>query len=767
MRINSFYDSAPKVYSLLDIMEGKKSINSPVLQDLPDSFIKNASKAYDELKEKNKKISLDHIFAPSKKYIQQFLSLPNYGDYILPFLTEKKPADLAYLYKLASMKDKNKEIRIPGVCFPYFSEIPAERLKILEPIITSKNYLGNWNYSASFIEHLDFYSDKQLELMAKFAKVKFNGYDMMQIVTSPLIMDSEKILNKAEIINKLYGKRLMESGLFADDNKLYIRAKIGLSEDNKINNPENYKEIYANIDLNTTPINSSQKENLDLIVNSMSKNIESKLSIFTEQDLNRVALNIHNEMPDVTKDELLIVMQKLTQFANYSSLQNISKELQKLNIGKIPIIGDINPIFNYLCDSKKLCPLSNDIDSNYAFFITKKDLDDKKEMNFLRQWLKRGELKNIKFINLEGWSDGVNLLSDDKILEEKTKRVLTKAKKLIAKNKYMTFREAVNRVLNNHIETTLKDLGANVITISNDSPASKSIILEQMKPNYPSTDILKSTIEAIAQNYTNNEKAQKTLSEGLAKYFDTNLNVYSKQSIIDNMKIIHSKINDFLYENNLPQENVYLVTPSKYFTRKSFELITKMYTDLYNIPEEKIIQVENIGELNKFPKNSTFVVLDDIVGTGKSMSSIGKYAFYGKSVDTDKHILFAPISGTDFGIAYIRNIISSLNRQENDKVIYIDTNIKQPTSLKKVFGIFYHNVNKPLKYNYGTEGYENSSQCIAFPYMTPDNNSVIANDITKYFVANYKCIKNPNTDLLKIEQNAYRTSIFGKTKDNK
>lgn len=384
-------------------------------------------------------------------------------------------------------------------------------------------------------------------------------------------------------------------------------------------------------------------------------------------------------------------------------------------------------------------------------------------MNFLRQWLKRGELKNIKFINLEGWSDGVNLLSDDKIFEEKTKRVLTKAKKLIAKNKYMTFREAVNRVLNNHIETTLKDLGADVITISNYSPASKSIILEQMKPNYPSTDILKSTIEAIAQNYTNNEKAQKTLSEGLAKYFDANLNVYSKQSIIDNMKIIHSKINDFLYENNLPQENVYLVTPSKYFTRKSFELITKMYTDLYNIPEEKIIQVENIGELNKFPKNSTFVVLDDIVGTGKSMSSIGKYAFYSKSVDTDKHILFAPISGTYFGIAYIRNMISSLNRQENDKVIYIDTNIKQPTSLKKVFGIFYHNVNNPLKYNYGTEGYENSSQCIAFPYMTPDNNSVIANDITKYFVANYKCIKNPNTDLLKIEQNAYRTSIFGKT----
>lgn len=90
MRINSFYDSAPKVCSLLDIMEGKKSINSPVLQDLPDNFIKNALKAYEEFNEKNKKISLDYIFAPSKKYIQKFLSLPNYGDYILPFFNREK-----------------------------------------------------------------------------------------------------------------------------------------------------------------------------------------------------------------------------------------------------------------------------------------------------------------------------------------------------------------------------------------------------------------------------------------------------------------------------------------------------------------------------------------------------------------------------------------------------------------------------------------------------------------------------------------------------
>ena len=51
--------------------------------------------------------------------------------------------------------------------------------------------------------------------------------------------------------------------------------------------------------------------------------------------------------------------------------------------------------------------------------------------------------------------------------------------------------------------------------------------------------------------------------------------------------------------------------------------------------------------------------------------------------------------------------------------------------------------------------------------MTPDNNSVIASDITKYFVSNYSCIKNPNTDLLKIEKDAYRNNIFGANQEEK
>ncbi len=764
MKINLNYDYVPKVYSYKDLMEGKVISTTPYQERLSDNVIKAATKIHQEIQAKNNEFFLKHIFNPSKKYIQKILSLPNYGDYIIPFLAEKKPAELAYLYKLASKKDKNNEIRIPGICFPYFSAIPMERLKMLEPIITSKNYLGRWNYIPRFIADLDLYSDKQLELMTKLAKYKFNSYDMHQIALRPFIKEWEKVLEKSETLHKLYGKNLMESGLYVDNNKLYICAKIGLPQNSKAQNFENYKEVYANIDLELNQKGTKTKENIDSVIETISKNIKTKLSIFTRKDMDEVGINIQNAIPSTNAEEILLTMQKLTQFANYSSLKNIAKELQNLNIGKIPAIGDINPIFNYLCSAKKLCPLSNTPNTNYAYFITKKDLENKKEMDFLKQWLKQGEMKNIKFINLEGWSDGVNLLSDDKGLEEKAKKVILKAHKLMAKDKYLTFRDAIDKVLNNHIETTMKNLGADITTIGSDAPATETVILGQMKPDYPSTGIVKSTIQAIAKNYAPDEKAQKELSERLAKYFDANLDVYSKQSIIDNLKIIHSKIDKYLQENNLPKENVYLITPPKNIARKSFELITKMYSELYNMPEEKIIPIKNIYQLNACPKNSTFVVLDDIVGTGKSMASIGEYAFYGHTIAPDKHILFAPISGTDFGIEYIRNSISSVNRLGKDKVIYIDKNIKQPVNLKKVFKNLYSKINSE-KHMYGTDGYDNSCQCIAFPYMTPDNNSVIANDITKYFVANYNCIKNPNIDMQKIEKDAYFTNLFG-TKNN-
>lgn len=755
------YEISPRSYSLLDVMEGR--VKTEPVPDIPDSFIKAKTDAYKKMQEENKAIFLSHISKPSKKYLDKFSKLPDYGDYLYPFFADKKPAELDYLYKLASLKDSQGEMRIPAVGFPYFSTIPHERLKILEPVIMSKNYIGGWNYSASYIRSLDNFSDQQLALMSKLAKNKVNGYTLQTIAKMhPFKIDGEKFAQKAEILNKIYGNNLREVSLFVNDNKeFFITAKVSLPHSKNIPDEKNFKEVYAQIDYNFNPISADKDSNIDNIAKNLHQKIQQKLCLFTEKDLNKAILNIMSDFPDATEEEILVVMQKLTQFANYSSLKNIAEEINIINAKKTVKIGDINSCFDYLFNSKKIRQLPYDPEAKYAFFITKNDINNEEEMSYLRECINEGMLPNIHFINLEGWSDGVNLLTDDKKLEEKTKTILKKAKKLNHKEKNLTFSQAVSKVLNNQIETTLKSLGAPFTTIKTDAPASRAVILEQMKPAYPSEDILKSTIQTIPQHYINSKNLAKGVEFKLAQYYDENLNVYSKQSIVEKLRILNTKINEYLNANNLLLENVYLVYPKSQYKTKSFEIITKMYAELYDISPQKIKPINNIKDLNQMPANSTFIILDDIAATGKSMTNIAEYIFYGKHLDKDKHLIFAPIYASDKGIEYINSAIAKQDRTDSDIVLYIDTNINKPSSTKDIFGHLYYKLNTAI---YSCDGYDDSRMCIAFPYMTPDNNSTIASDLTKYFVPDYRCIKNPDTELLNIEEKTYYNNIFSKSK---
>ena len=368
------------------------------------------------------------------------------------------------------------------------------------------------------------------------------------------------------------------------------------------------------------------------------------------------------KMPDTTEEEILVAMQKLTQFANYNSLKNIAKELNQINAQKTVKVGDINPCFDYFFGSKKIGQMKSDVNSNYVFFITKNDINNKKLMSYLKELLNEGCLDNIKFVNLEGWTDGVNLLTDDKMIEEKTIKVLKKAKNLNQKNKNLTFSQAVSKVLNNQIETALKELGATVTTIRIEAPSSKAVVLEQMKPNYPSEDILKSTIQTIPQHYIKNKNLSDAVTEKLAHYYDENINVYSKQSIIEKLRIINAKIKEYIDEHNLPQDNVYFIYPKAKHETKSFEIITKMYAELYNIPQEKIKPINNIFQLNEMPAYSTFIILDDLASSGQSMTQTAEYVLYGKKLSKNKHLIFAPICASDKGIEYINSVIASQGR---------------------------------------------------------------------------------------------------------
>ena len=731
--------------------------------DLLDSpQTKLLTELYQRHIEENYKIFMEHVKPSCRKLVQKLLELPSYNEAILPFTIDLKPSELKHLYELASKRDILGDMRIPGITFHYFSQIPEERLKILEPIILSKNDAGMWNYSPSFILQLDErYSDYQISVMSRLADCKVNGMNLRQIASNPNI-DHEKTIERAQELNLLFKDKLREIEFLSNRNgENFLSADIQLPHSEDKPDYLNFKRVFSLLDDNVNPTaKKSAMRELDEYINNIYNNFEMKMKIFTASDLETSIKAVKEMVPTAEESEILRTMQKLTQFADYASLPKIAKGISY----DLHPAGGINPYFYYFSKEKYLFNVPKTEASTKSSFITRDDIHSK-EFNKL---LKRASGSDIEWINLEGWSDGINLFSDNNTLTDKTIKILKRAKKLQAINEDYTFNDALRIVLNREIISGMRNYGYDVKTITIDAPATREVILSQMRPAMPTRSLLKSTIESIASYYTHSttSKKFKNISMKIAQYYQNNLQVYSKQRIVENLKELNDWINKYARINGVKSENIYYVIPNANNSEfQSFELVTKMYCDLFNIPKGKIVKVKTFKDINKYSGSCVFVVLDDIVGSGDSMARFGDYMHCAKDIKNDKHIFFCPITATQKGINYIESIAKRANRKTIDEVITIYANIVQSNNIATQFII--SDSNRALNSKVlGNTGHCNASLCHVFPYIGPDNDSVLASYIIKFFVPDSRCLKN-KTDLLPvIEENTYYYDIFGTDKNH-
>ena len=728
--------------------------------------IQGLKELYEEFIEENNRIFMEHILPKSREIAQKILELPGYNKSgILPFLADRKPSELRYLYRLALKTDLSGELRIPGVTFPYFSEIPIPKLKILEPIILSKNDFNLWNYSPSYILNLDkYYNEEQLYIMSRLAGTKVNGRNLRYIAENPYL-NHQKTIEKAQGLNNLYGENLREINFFSNRfHENFLSADIQLPHRDDKPDALNFERVYARLDSDVNPVlNLNSKTKIDKYINQMYSSLEKRLAVFTQDDLEHVIYNTLREIPDTDEYEVLTTIQRITQFSNYSSFSKLSNELKEAKIDQMYPEGGINPLLYYLHKKKSLFEFSDDMFSiSKAIFVTKEDLDNREFLSLMKK-AKNG--KNIVFINLEGWSDGINLFTDDRLLEEKTKIVLKKAKKIQKKNPDFTFDDALDYVLNRSIESRIKNMGFDCRTIKLEAPATRGVVLDQMRPIMPTQSLLKSTVESIAKHHAKTKKEFRELCMEIAKYYDKNLNVYSKQSIIENLELINNKINYYLTRHNIPQENLYILLPNTPSDKKkSFDIISKMYIEKFSIPDKNIIRENYVTDLNKYPPNSAFVILDDLVGSGASMVEFGEYMYRAGSLAKDKHILFCPITTNQKGLEYINFLIRISSRTENDIVLNIEKNTQDYSDTVSEF--LQGRNSEVYKQVFGKKGHDLGGMCTIFPYMTPDNNSTLANYLAKFFLPNDKCITNRNKLIPVIEEETYYYDIFGTDKSH-
>lgn len=704
------------------------------------------------------------IFPEKLNIVKDFLKLDGYNIDILSSLKEKRKTEFKYLFDIASRKDIAGTIRIPAEKISDFASLSYEKLKSIEPIVLSKRDIGVWNYEPDYILNLARLDDEKL-----YTFVELANCNVIPSSTKAILEDNNinwgKVVEKAKALKQLYGKDLREIEFYSNSKgENFFLADIQLPHIDNKPDWQNYKRITVKLDDDVNPISKKKLDtHIEKYVDNIYNKIYKKLQIFTKADLDNVINEVKNRFDDVTEEEILITIKKITQFSSYKSIPLLSEKLQEKGITDLANIGELFKYFDYFHQYKQLFKLSNSENKKYGIIFTKNDIQNLDLMTRLKEIRNKPIFKDVLFINLEGFSEGINLFNDNKKLPDLTVKILKEAKNLKSKN--LTFEECVSQVLNNDIERSLKKLGFNVYTLNFNSYSTKKSILEQMSPIMPEKDLIHSTIESIADKYSPEKYTYKKYSRLIAEYYDKNVNIYSKQSIIEDLKLLNKKIIEYIKQNNLSEDNLYVIE-NMLNIPKSYNIINKMYMDLFNVPDKNILKLKNISEINRLPENSIFLILDDIVGTGNSFVEIGNYDKDAQCLSKNRHILFVPIIATKKGVDFVKNTIHSAARENYDHVIYLEENLLNVSSGTNIFGSFLKKILPQKFYQISDKGYGEQATCIAFPYMSPDNNAYISANLVSLFLPSMDCIKTLPANFKEIQENSIYYNIFGQKKDN-
>lgn len=486
------------------------------------------------------------------------------------------------------------------------------------------------------------------------------------------------------------------------------------------------------------PSQTTSQEKFAKSINNIWDKINNHPSNMTAEKLENAITTVKNTLPDTSEKAILLTMQRLTQWANYTSFETLGKKLNELDAGQV--FFKENDLFHqcldYFIDKKGI--LGNSIyNSYYSTYLTKSNLD-----------MFQTQVGVNKYINLEGFDDGVNFFTDDNLLASKTIKTIKKVKKKISENPNMMYEEALSHVLNDKIIQHAKDNNLTLETITLHNPATREVILEQMRPCMPSSENEIISVIDILANWAKPETPEKLdfLKYKIAQFFEKNLEFFTKQDLIKSLKNINLQIKNFSKAHNIDEKNIYYLIPrSEQTSSKSFGVITHMYKELFQIPNDKIKRNTFYYDINSLPDKSAIVILDDATISGESLIYAGDYIDRAKKFDKNKHILFCPLISYENGLKDVNAIIKKLKR-DNIDVTLTSTILKSPEkySLKnKLYNMFFQkNEHGKLVFDYYPQSRDANEKFIVLPYMSPDNNASLATILTQLFIPNHKTAGN-------------------------
>ena len=477
--------------------------------------------------------------------------------------------------------------------------------------------------------------------------------------------------------------------------------------------------------------------------------------------------NIIKKFKQYPKEQVLLVMNKLTGFANpdkifdfkiwlesnkidyienFQSLYSTKKRVYKINqspvenkktdtqeeIVKYVIpqnkLLNLNQVFSYFYNSGfgsiGKCPLGGSI---YGAVIL-----DARTVNYLQEIKDNNPaffdtLKNrYKYIYIKDFEGSYNIFEQHKDFEKILSEKLILLDTLKKNNPAKADNDILNLIMNGRNLKNIKNLGLEPIIADlnfNEAPSAVDIA-SNLSNTFPAKENFIETIQNCLKKKHFSDSEKEELVEYLDKYFYTcsfktisEKLIKLRQQIEDNVKKHGKDINKIYYSVAKPG--------------KSFVLINYMYQKANDISPNRFIYWENTRQNSgkeaytaiekMLPKGATLVILDDAFISGESiLQSQFNYRPWRNKDSFD--IIFASVYSSSKASQRLESYIEKTN---NDRIISVDYQELEDLP-----------ANSPI-----TEPSRNT--LILFPYNSPDNNCAIFQDLYRLFYPSYSFIQSP------------------------
>ena len=421
------------------------------------------------------------------------------------------------------------------------------------------------------------------------------------------------------------------------------------------------------------------------------------------------------QLPSEDKELGLKVLKRATQFGNFESLNGLYRSiLDKKSQGYDCFSFATNRVnslienMSYL-NVKKAFPSDPSTPIDYdtifyrkkgAFLLDKNILSRLENDSDLRNHIKRND---FKLFYPEGWDSGITAFNLTTIgdIKEKTYKLVDKTKEY--KMNGVSEETAVERALIAPVYEKLSELGLeNKLEVLNNPDIDFSEepccvdIAKQLESK-------KMTQEEFSASLPDSDYTRGPALDIL----DNDGKVLSMRELGLTAQKINSEVTSFAKERGISEDNIYYVIPR---INKSYGLIALQYQQINDIPEKQFRFAFN--KIENADEDSLLVILDDYAGSGDSL----KNDYYDLRKNNSCNIILAPCVATKMGLKSIKN------RLANDE----KANVICGQELEAYFYSKEYN-SKTMKYPYfdliGKGGWGNTQANIAFPYMSPDNNT--------------------------------------------